>query len=108
MPLASFLLLALILPGDLNRNQPAAGFNSGDAVQNTSSLGIDSRNVTSFQFTPPAPLAGSEDICYRIRAYMFRRDDDHAPEYVGSTTCGPRNAHTKKVQWPKAKLVPAN
>jgi hypothetical protein len=52
-------------------------------------------------------LSPSDDVCYKIRAYIFKRDDDHAPELVGSTTCGPRKAHTKDAAWPKAKLVPA-
>jgi len=49
-----------------------------------------------------------DDICYKIRAYIFKRDDDHAPEFVRSTTCGPRKPHAKDATWPKAKLVPAN
>jgi len=54
-------------------------------------------------------IAGSSanDICYKIRAYIFKRDDDHAPELVGSTTCGPRQPHAKNALWPEAKLVPA-
>lgn len=53
-------------------------------------------------------LSPSDDICYKIRAYIFKRDDDHAPEFVRSTTCGPRRPHEKNAAWPKAKLVPAN
>lgn len=53
-------------------------------------------------------LSPSDDLCYRIRAYIFKRDDDHAPEFVRSTTCGPRRPHEKNAAWPKAKLVPAN
>ena len=50
----------------------------------------------------------SHEICYRIRAYIFRRDDDHAPQLAGSTTCGPRQPQAKNVHWPKARLVPAD
>jgi hypothetical protein len=50
----------------------------------------------------------SEGICYKIRAYIFKRDDDHAPQYVRSTTCGPSQPHTKDAVWPKARIVPAN
>ena len=53
-------------------------------------------------------LPSSDDVCYKIRAYIFKRDDDHAPEFVRSTTCGPRRPHEKNAAWPKAKLVPAN
>ncbi len=44
----------------------------------------------------PDQLAGSsDDVCYRIRAYIFKRDDDHVPKLVGSTTCGPRRPHAR-------------
>lgn len=49
----------------------------------------------------------SDSICYKIRAYIFKQDDDHTPELKGSTTCGPRQARAKEVAWPKARLVPA-
>ena len=50
----------------------------------------------------------SEGICYKIRAYIFKRDDDHAPQYVRSTTCGPGQPRAKDAVWPKARIVPAN
>ena len=65
---------------------------------------------------PPRLLAGtpassdslaapdSDNICYRIRAYLFKRDDDHPPQLVGSTTCGPRQPRARNAQWPKARL----
>jgi hypothetical protein len=46
----------------------------------------------------------SDNICYRIRAYLFKRDDDHPPQFVGSTTCGPRQPRARNAQWPKAHL----
>ncbi|MGA3315019.1 MAG: hypothetical protein ABSC64_01125 [Candidatus Korobacteraceae bacterium] len=49
-----------------------------------------------------------EGICYRIRAYIFKRDDDHAPQFVRSTTCGPGQPRAKDAVWPKARMVPAN
>jgi hypothetical protein len=66
----------------------------------------------SFELTPAETpddiaLSPSDDVCYKIRAYIFKRDDDHAPELVGSTTCGPRKAQAKDAAWPKAKLAPA-
>jgi hypothetical protein len=58
---------------------------------------------------PDGNFAGESDgICYKIRAYIFKRDDDHAPELAGSTTCGPRQPRAKNVVWPKARLVPAD
>ena len=54
-------------------------------------------------------LAGDQDaICYKIRAYIFKRDDDHPPELKGSTTCGPLQPRAENVVWPKARLVPAD
>ena len=55
-----------------------------------------------------ALTADNDRICYKIRAYIFKRDDDHAPQYVRSTTCGPRQPHAKNAEWPKARVVPAN
>ena len=52
--------------------------------------------------------ADGDDICYKIRAYIFKRDDDHAPQLAGTTTCGPRQPRAKDVEWPKARLVPAD
>ena len=55
-----------------------------------------------------ALAADNDGICYKIRAYIFKRDDDHAPEFVRSTTCGPRQPRAKNAAWPKARLVPAD
>ncbi len=55
-----------------------------------------------------APASANQGICYKIRAYIFRRDDDHAPQFVRSTTCGPGQPHAKDAVWPKARLVPAD
>jgi hypothetical protein len=53
-------------------------------------------------FTP------SDDVCYKIRAYVFKRDDDHAPGLVRSTTCQPSKTHLDKAEWPEARIAPAN
>lgn len=55
-----------------------------------------------------ASLSHDGEICYRIRAYIFRRDDGHAPEMVGSTTCGPRQPQAKDIRSPKPRLIPAD
>ena len=55
-----------------------------------------------------ARAGASEGICYKIRAYIFKRDDDHAPQFVRSTTCGPGQSRAKDAVWPKARMVPAN
>jgi hypothetical protein len=53
-------------------------------------------------------IDSSDSICYKIRAYIFKQDDGHAPEFKGSTTCQPRQARAKDIAWPTARLVPAN
>jgi hypothetical protein len=55
-----------------------------------------------------ALAANNEGTCYKIRAYIFKRDDDHAPQFVRSTTCGPGQPHAKDAVWPKARMVPAD
>jgi hypothetical protein len=55
-----------------------------------------------------ARAGANEGICYKIRAYIFKRDDDHAPQFVRSTTCGPGQPRAKDAVWPKARLVPAD
>lgn len=62
----------------------------------------------STELAGEAPAEERNQICYKIRLYIFKRDDDHAPEFAGSTTCGPRQPHAKNVAWPKARLVPAD
>jgi hypothetical protein len=103
MPIAS-LLLAILLPAASATAQPVA--TPAVAVSNEP-------QAQTFAVAPPTLMSeaepqASDDVCYKIRAYIFKRDDDHAPELVRSTTCGPRKPHTKAADWPKAKLVPAN
>lgn len=107
MPLAVFLLLSMVLSAAADQPaQPSA------MVASAENLTSPSGEPQSFQLTPAETrddnaLSPSDDVCYKIRAYIFKRDDDHAPELVGSTTCGPRKAQAKDAAWPGAKLVPA-
>ncbi len=55
-----------------------------------------------------ARAGADEGICYKIRAYIFKRDDDHAPQFVRSTTCGPGQPRAKDAVWPKGRIVPDN
>jgi hypothetical protein len=90
----------------------------GKSVSPSSVAALDSQVADSWnwQLSPATtasrndmPLAAdNDDICYKIRAYIFKRDDDHVPLYVRSTTCGPRQPRQKNAVWPKARLVPAN
>ena len=109
MPLAGFLLLSMVLSATADRAaQPAEPSAMVAVAENLTS---PTGEPQSFQLSPADTrddnaLSPSDDVCYKIRAYIFKRDDEHAPELVGSTTCGPRKPHTKDAAWPGAKLVP--
>ena len=117
MPLTSLLLLSMVLAApaasSVQPGQPAQPPAVAAAPDNAFLNGSGADPAQSFQLLPEpsgdqsAALTPPDDVCYRIRAYIFKRDDDHAPEFVRSTTCGPRQPHTKETIWPKAKLVPA-
>ncbi|MGB8885606.1 MAG: hypothetical protein WCC87_02735 [Candidatus Korobacteraceae bacterium] len=108
MTLTSLLLFSLVLAAPVQPSQPAlAGQSSYFAYDGGTTP------AQSFQLSPSQPTADSgqgpsQDVCYKIRAYIFKRDDDHAPEFVRSTTCGPSKPHTKDAVWPKARVVPAD
>ncbi len=111
MPLASLLLFSMVLsasPGQVPPAQPAGLDQNSYFANNGAAL-----PAQSFQLTPSQPIADkiqtpSEDVCYKIRAYIFKRDDDHAPEFVRSTTCGPGKPQAKDAIWPKPRVVPAD
>jgi hypothetical protein len=112
MPLFGFLLLSMIL--SVSADGAAQPVEPSAMVATAENLPVPlNGGAQSFELTPGATrdenaVSTPVDVCYKIRAYIFKRDDDHAPELVGSTTCGPRKAQTKDAAWPKAKLVPAN
>ena len=115
MPLIRLLTLGVVLsvPAGLiaQTSHPVASGPLIATVENMPSAD-GSAATQSFQLTPTSPrddaaVLPPNNICYKIRAYIFKRDDDHAPEMVRSTTCGPRIPHQKNVSVPKAKLVPA-
>ena len=111
MPLASLLLFSMVLAaplGQLPAAQPSA-LDHGTYL----TTGSAATPAQSFQLSPSQPAvdnlkAPSEIVCYKIRAYIFKRDDDHAPVFVRSTTCGPGTPRAEDAVWPKAKMVPAN
>jgi hypothetical protein len=113
MPFAGFLLLSVVLSVAADRAaQPAQSAEPSAMVAAVENFAPQNGEPQSFQLSPaetsddiaPSP---TDDVCYKIRAYIFKRDDDHAPELVGSTTCGPRKAQAKDAAWPKTKLAPA-
>jgi hypothetical protein len=111
MPLAGLLLFSMLLSAPADLIGPAQPTGTGQSSYLSSDNGV--MPAQSFQLTPSTPaddgaLAPADNVCYKIRAYIFKRDDDHAPEFVRSTTCGPNKPHTKDATWPKARMVPAD
>ena len=112
MPLAGLLFMAMALSAPVAQpSQPDQSLPAGQVSLSLADNGV--MPVQSFQLAPSKPLDDNamvppEDICYKIRAYIFKRDDDHAPELIKSTTCGPRQPHAKDAVWPKGRVVPAN
>jgi hypothetical protein len=113
MNLPSVLLLASLLAAPLSATD-AAPPASQPAPLRAADVFVEQMDKVQQPFALPAPpqnrdFSGESDgICYKIRAYIFKRDDDHAPELAGSTTCGPRQPRAEEVVWPKARLVPAD
>jgi hypothetical protein len=58
--------------------------------------------------SPDTSFAAEEDrqpeICYKIRAFLFKRDDDHFPEFLRETTCGPSQPRMEHSLSPKVHL----
>ena len=108
MPLISLVLFAMVLSAPLEQIQPVQPVQTASVTNDGGAM-----PAQSFQLTPSKPTEGSaqtpsQDVCYKIRAYIFKRDDDRAPEFVRSTTCGPGKPQTKDAVWPKAKVVLAD
>ena len=109
MTVTSLLLLSSLLAAPLAATDTAQPASPPVQVQPADAVAAQ---ITGAQLLTPGQrgdLSPQPDgICYKIRAYIFKRDDDHAPELAGTTTCGPRQPHAKNVVWPKARLVPAD
>jgi len=110
MRLPSLLLLSSLLAAPLAATDTAQPASPPAQIQTADALAAQIAGAPQLP-TPEqrSDLSAEPDgICYKIRAYIFKRDDDHAPELAGSTTCGPRQPRAKNVVWPKARLVPAD
>jgi hypothetical protein len=114
MRFTSLLLLSIFLAASVAVAAPVPqSAESAPMIATAENLAplVNSATLRSHRFTPSQPLGGnslgsSDGICYKIRAYVFKQDDDRAPEFLRSTTCGPRPPHTADAQWPKAKVIP--
>jgi outer membrane biosynthesis protein TonB len=112
MSLPSLLLLTSLLTAPLAATDAAQPAAQPDQITSADVLAAQTAAAQQpFALLTPGPnrdFAGESDgICYKIRAYIFKHDDDHAPELKGTTTCGPRQPRAKEVVRPKARLVPA-
>lgn len=104
------LLLSLLLAVPLAAIEPAQPAAPPVQLQTADIFSTPLAATQQFLVSEQRDNLASEDdgICYKIRAYIFRRDDDHAPELTGSTTCGPKQPRAKSVVWPNVRLVPAD
>ena len=114
--MARFTLCFILLAAALGHaSQPPATLDSPVISPNLAGLNSPMATVSGPQSLvaaeSPQDIAragADEGICYKIRAYIFKRDDDHAPQFVRSTTCGPGQPRAKDAVWPKVQIVPAN
>lgn len=93
-----FATLALTTTGMAAQNlplEPASNAGAQDLIASSVQTPDAAHAVASAAEGIPPLAAPQDNICYRIRAYLFRRDDDHAPKLVGSTTCGPRQPRAR-------------
>jgi hypothetical protein len=109
MRFISLLLLSFLLAAPLAATDSGQPASAPAQLQTSDALAAQiARDLQPVAPEQKANFAGeSDDICYKIRAYIFKLDDDQPPELVGSTTCGPKQPHAKNVDWPKARLFPA-
>jgi hypothetical protein len=54
-----------------------------------------------------APDSGHA-VCFKMRSYIFERNDDAAPKLVRETTCSSVRPRLNRSKMPKARIVPAN
>lgn len=62
---------------------------------------------TSLGYTAGAADSGPA-VCYKMRSYIFARNDDAAPKLVRETTCSTARPRLNRSKLPKARIVPAN
>src|SRR5262249_24126928 len=106
MPLFGLLLLSAALSAPVGQPSPTASHKMAlESETSATVLQPSELQPSQLAAVDQNAVSPSEDVCYKIRAYIFRRDDDHVPQFVRSTTCGPRKPHTKDAAWPKARLV---
>ncbi len=65
---------------------------------------IEEQRAQSFDANDVRKVPADEEICFKIRAYVFSKGPD--PKFVRQTTCGPLPATTKRIDGSKPKLVP--
>ena len=67
--------------------------------------------ATPSQVSDFASLSGSserDNVCYKMRTYIFERNDGDAPKLVRETTCSPVRPKLNRSRMPRARMIPAN
>ncbi len=59
-------------------------------------------------FTLRSGSAERDSICYKMRTYIFERNDGDAPRLVRETTCPPVKPKLNHSRLPKARIIPAD
>ena len=59
-------------------------------------------------FTFQNGSAERDNICYKMRTYIFERNDGDAPKLVRETTCSPIKPKLNHSRLPKARMIPAD
>ncbi len=49
-----------------------------------------------------------DQVCYKMRTYIFARNDGAAPKLVRETTCPPARPRLNRSNVPQARAIPAN
>ncbi|WP_041855875.1 hypothetical protein [Candidatus Korobacter versatilis] len=73
-------------------------------AQKTDAAGLSIRQIGNLS----ADSQSGNDVCFKMRVYLFERNDDAAPTLVRETTCTTVRPFLHKTKAPKARLIPAN
>jgi hypothetical protein len=108
--LGFILLLGLTTP----QNQPVAAQQNDVSpaqqfqLQDQHNLRIQVQQRSLEDVRRALQFAGSANMCFAIRSYVFDRQDGNAPVLVSTTTCTPADTLRRQqvANPPKARLVP--
>ena len=113
--MGALLLLSLLLSspvdgvtGTLSSVSATQNGNGNENVLIPNEQGRLVEGIPRFKVQLNPDTATSDNICYKIRTYVFELNDDRAPKFLRETTCGPATAKSRNVEGQQApKLLPA-